>query len=701
MHACRFRASRSAFRVGRGVLMVGGARMGVDVGGTFTDLVAFTADGGLTVRKVPSTPEDPARGMVAALEALRGNGEAGRGKGGGGPFPRPPSPFPVDLLVHGTTVATNTLLERTGARVVLVTTAGFEDLLWLRRQDRAALYDLGRHHPEPLVTRDCVVGVRERMGPDGVVVPLDETDVARTVERVTALAPEVVAVALLFAFRHPAHERALARALERALPGVPVVTSHEVLPVFREYERFATTAAEAFLRPRVGTYVGRAGAEAARCAGGALRVMTSAGGTLAPAAAARRAAALALSGPAGGVVGARLAGLAAGERDLLTLDMGGTSADAGLVLDGAVLSQSGTVVGGVPLALPAVLIETVSAGGGSLAWVDDGGALRVGPRSAGAVPGPACYGRGGDRPTVTDACVVLGWLDPAHPLAGVRVDAAAATRAVATLAPAVGRDAAGTAAGVVAVATAVMARALKRVSVARGVDPRGLTLVPFGGAGPLFGCALADALGMGKVLVPPHPGVLSACGLAAAAERVDRVTSLHRRLAELDPAALAHAFEPVVTGAQAELPAAGVTRFADCRFAGQGYEVSVPAPRDDPAALRDAFLAAHRARYGYADDAGDVEVVNVRAVAERGGIDRLPARDGAHWAGTPGRRRIVVAGRAVDAAVWPLDALPAGLAIAGPAVLAGDDATALVEPGWHGVVHASGAVMVERDGAGV
>ncbi|HXV91053.1 MAG TPA: hydantoinase/oxoprolinase family protein [Gemmatimonadales bacterium] len=653
--------------------------MGVDVGGTFTDLVALTADGGVTVRKVPSTPDDPTKGMVAALDAFR---------------------VPIALLVHGTTVATNALLERTGARVVLVTTAGFEDLLWLRRQDRAALYDLGRHHPEPLVTRDRVVGVRERIGPDGVVVPLDEMEMTRAVARVAALAPEAIAVSLLFAFRHPAHERALALALERALPDVPVVTSHQVLPVFREYERFATTAAEAFLRPRVGAYVERAGAAVARLGTGALRVMTSAGGTLAPAAAARRAAALALSGPAGGVVGARLAGLAAGERDLLTLDMGGTSADAGLVLDGAVLSQSGTVVGGVPLALPAVLIETVSAGGGSLAWVDDGGALRVGPRSAGAVPGPACYGRGGDRPTVTDACVVLGWLDPDHPLAGVRVDAGAATRAVGTLASAVGRDAVGTAAGVVAVATAVMARALKRVSVARGVDPRGLTLVPFGGAGALFGCALADALGMSKVLVPPHPGVLSACGLAAAAERVDRVASLHRPLAALDPAALASAFEPVVADAQAELPGAGVARSADCRFAGQGYEVRVSAPHDDPAALREAFLAAHRARYGYADDAGDVEVVNLRAVAERGGIDRFPVRDAASWSGAPGRRRIAVGGRAVDASVWPLDALPPGVGIAGPAVLAGDDATALIEPGWHGTVHASGAVVIERDGGG-
>jgi N-methylhydantoinase A len=658
--------------------------VGVDVGGTFTDLVAIAPDGGLAVRKVPSTPDDPAHGMIAALDALLS------------------SPIPIDLLVHGTTVATNALLERTGARIVFVTTAGFEDLLWLRRQDRAALYDLGRHHPQPLVARDGVVGVNERAGPDGVVIPLDEAEVRRTVERVIARAPEAVAVALLFAFRHPAHERTLATALARALPGIPVVTSHEVLPVFREYERFATTTAEAFLRPRVGAYVARTGEDVASRTTAPLRVMTSAGGTLAPAAAARRAAALALSGPAGGVVGARLAGLAADERDLLTLDMGGTSADAGLVLDGAVLAEAATVVAGVPLALPAVLIETVSAGGGSLAWVDDGGALRVGPRSAGAVPGPACYGRGGDRPTVTDACVVLGWLDPAHQLAGVRLDAAAANRAVATLAGAVGRDVAGTAAGIVAVAAAVMARALKRVSVARGVDPRGLTLVPFGGAGPLFGCALADALGIHKLLVPPRPGVLSACGLAAAPERVERLASLHRPLAGLDRATLARAFEPVVADVSAELPGAEVTRFAQCRFAGQGYEVTVAAPDDDPGALRRAFVAAHRARYGFADDGGDVEVVNVRAVAERGGIERIPAgaRDGGTWAGTPGTRRISVGGQAMDASVLPLEGLPSGFVVAGPAILAGADATALVEPGWRGAVHPSGAVVIERQEGG-
>src|SRR6266704_4163652 len=277
--------------------------------------------------------------------------------------------------------------------------------------------------------------------------------------------------------------------------------------------------------------------------------MTSSGGTLPPPSAAGRAASLALSGPAGGVVGARLVGATVGLSELLTLDMGGTSADASLVTHGAPVADGGAgggAVAGVPLALPSVLIETVSAGGGSIAWKDDGGALKVGPESAGAVPGPACYGRGGTRPTVTDACLLLGWLDVAHPLAAdVRLDFVAAEAAVATLGRVGRRDAPGVAAGIVEVATAVMARALKRVSLARGVDPRGMALLPFGGAGPLFGCALADALGMSRVIVPPHPGVLSALGLALAPERVDVVASLHRALHELKNGDLAKAFQPL------------------------------------------------------------------------------------------------------------------------------------------------------------
>ncbi len=653
-------------------------RLGVDVGGTFTDLVALDDDGRIEVRKVVSTPEDPSIGLFRAVD------EYGQRA--------------IAALVHGTTIATNALLERRGARIALVATAGFEDLLWLRRQDRADLYDLSRDHPPPLLTRDHVIGASERMGPDGVLVALTDVEMRRVVAAVAALGPEAVAIACLFAFRHPEHERRLAAALRAALPGVPVAASSEILPLFREYERTSTTTAEAYLRPKVSAYVARAEAEVRRRGIEVLRIMTSSGGTLPPTAAAAHAAALALSGPAGGVVGARLAGEAVGCTDLLTLDMGGTSADASLVLGGAALSEGAGVVGGVPLALPAVLIETVSAGGGSVAWVDAGGALKVGPRSAGAVPGPACYGRGGTEPTVTDACVVLGWLDPAHPLADdVRLDREAALGAVATVAAALRRDAGAAASGIVAVATAVMARALKRVSVARGVDPRRMALLPFGGAGPLFGCALADALGMRTIVVPPHPGALSALGLAAAAERVEAVGSLHRRLSDLDAAAIEAGFAPLANRVRGELPGGVLRRVAECRFVGQGYEVPVSVLSAEPALVAEVFRAAHHARFGFADIDAPIEIVNLRVVAEC----EAPALDFRSAATPPpppppARREIVVRGEAVSAEVRSLDALPPGHAIPGPAVLAGGDATALIEPGWLATVHASGALVVER-----
>jgi N-methylhydantoinase A len=592
-------------------------------------------------------------------------------------------------------VATNALLERRGARVVLVATAGFEDLLWLRRQDRAALYDLARDHPPPLVARDDVIGVRERMGPDGVIEALSGAEVTRVIAEVRARAPESVAIALLFAFRHSSHERTLADRLRAALPGIPVAVSHEVLPVFREYERTSTTTAEAYLRPKVSTYVAKTAAASKQRGVRSFRIMTSSGGTLTSEHAAQRAASLALSGPAGGVVGAQMIGEAVRIPDLLTLDMGGTSADASLITRGVALSEGAEAVAGVPLALPAILIETVSAGGGSIAAIDEGGALRVGPRSAGAVPGPACYGRGGTEPTVTDACLLLGWLDPDHRLAdSVHLDRAAAERAVATL----GRNVVRLAAGIVQVAAAVMARALKRVSVARGIDPREMVLLPFGGAGPLFGCALADSLGMTRVVIPPHPGVLSALGLALASERVDLVASLHRRLTDVSPVELADAFRPLLAAAEAALPDGEISRFADCRFAGQGYEIQVPALKDDPAMVESAFLNAHRVRRGHVAAAETIELVNLRVVVERAAppIQQSSAANGDEGA-PPGRREIVTReGEIVRAGVWALGRLTPGAEISGPAILAGSDATALVERGWRGVVHATGAVIVER-----
>lgn len=650
-------------------------RVGVDVGGTFTDLVAVAPDGRITVRKVATTPDDPSQGVWRAVDMLD---------------------HAADVLVHGTTIATNALLQRRGARVVLVATAGFEDILWLRRQDRPALYDLTRHHPPPLIQRGDVVGVNERMGPQGVLDRLTVAEVRRVVKRVGGLKPDAVAVAFLFAFLHAEHERRLTAELRAALPGVAVVASHEVLPVFREFERTSTTTAEAYLRPVVARYVERLGADAARRKVGTLRVMTSSGGTIAPERAAQRAAALALSGPAGGVVGAARVGSAAGHPNLLALDMGGTSADASLILEGVGGLEGPGEVAGVPLALPALLIETVSAGGGSIARVDEGGALKVGPESAGAMPGPACYGRGGDRPTVTDACLILGWLDPGQPLADeVHLDRAAATHALGALGAQLGRDAVGAASAVVEVATAVMARALRRVSVARGVDPRRLALLPFGGAGPLFGCALAHALDMRTVVIPPHAGVLSALGLAAAPERVDVLASFHRGVASLDPASLRLAYQALVADAASQLPDGTPRRLADCRFAGQGYEVTVPVTDDDPQEIARTFRAAHQARYGHASMDAAVEIVNLRVV-----VERAPAAVRFTAGRKPKRalasRDVVVRGTPVSAGIWPLDDLPAGQEIAGPAVLAGRDATALIEPGWRAAVHESGALVLCR-----
>ncbi|HEY6208037.1 MAG TPA: hydantoinase/oxoprolinase family protein [Gemmatimonadales bacterium] len=666
-------------------------RVGVDVGGTFTDLVALREDGAIEVRKVVTTPDDPAVGMFRALDALDGG----------------PPRLPIDLLVHGTTIATNALLEQSGARVVLVTTRGFEDLLWLRRQDRADLYDLARDHPAPLVARRCVVGVAERMGPEGALESLTDAEVARVVAAVRELEPQSVAVAFLFAFRYPEHERRIAAALRAAAPGVPVAASHEVLPLFREFERTSTTVAEAYLRPKVAAHLSRLDRDVRSRGVPALRIMTSAGGTLDPAAAAERAASLALSGPAGGVVGARLVGAAVGFTELLTLDMGGTSADASLVTGGAAVTDGGGGVpgggggsiAGIPIALPSILIESVSAGGGSIARIDDGGALKVGPDSAGAVPGPACYGRGGTRPTVTDACLVLGWLDASSPLAdAVRLDPAAAEGAVAALGPVVGGagEAAGIAGGIVAVATAVMARALKRVSVARGLDPRRMALLTFGGAGPLFGCALADALGIGSIVIPPHPGVLSALGLAAAAERVDVLASFHRPLGQLDAREIGRAYASILMEGARQVPGAACLRFADCRFAGQGYEVTVPVAEDDPRKIADAFRAAHETRYGHRGSGQPIEIVNLRVVALREGpLPRFAATN--RGARAPaGRRAITLNGERLTAGLWPLDDLAPGVTLDGPAVAAGRDATALIEPGWRGTAHRSGALVLER-----
>ena len=524
------------------------AILGIDVGGTFTDAVLFE-DGELRTAKLP-TSAHPEESVVAAARAVRAGS--------------------VERFTHGTTIATNALLERKGARTAFVATAGFEHLLHLRRQNRAHLYRLCADHPAPIVPLERCVGVRERIGPEGVLEALDLASLPQ-------LDADAVAICLLFSFRDPSHEATLAEELRRRLPDAHVVASHEVSPEFREYERACTTAVDAYLGPVLSRYLGSL---VERCAEAGLPeplVMRSSGGVASVREAAAHPAPILVSGPAAGVIGAARVARMAGIENAISLDMGGTSTDVCLIAAGAAARSAARAVGGLPVRLPTVDLHTVGAGGGSLVWRDAGGALRVGPESAGADPGPACYGRGGTRPTVTDANLLLGRL-PERLAGELKLDRDAAARALEKLDPA----------EVIEVVNAEMLLALRVISVERGHDPREFALIAFGGAGPLHACALAEELEIETVLVPAAAGVLSALGLVASDERRDSVRSYVRSLAEAG-----------------KLPAEGE---ADLRYAGQSFELTVPLGAD----LAEAFHRAHEDRYGYSDRERPIELVAVR-----------------------------------------------------------------------------------------
>ena len=525
------------------------AILGVDVGGTFTDAVLLTDENELRTAKIPTAPRQEESVLAAA--AAVGADE-------------------VERFAHGTTVATNALLERKGARTAFVGTEGFEHLLHLRRQNRAELYRLCADHPAPLVPLERCFGVRERTGPDGVIAPLE-------VDSLPEFVAEAVAVCLLFSFRDLDHERAVAAELRRRLPGARVVASHEVSPEFREYERASTTAVDAYLGPVVARYLEGLGEGAAAAGLPEPLVMRSSGGVASLEEAAAHPAVALLSGPAAGTVGAALLACRAGFENAISFDMGGTSTDVSLIVGGRASLAAEREIGGFPLRLPAVDLHTVGAGGGSIVWLDSGGAIRVGPESAGADPGPACYGRGGTRPTVTDANLLLGRL-PAELAGGIELDVKAAARAFDGIDPASALE----------VVNAEMLRALRVVSVERGHDPREFALVAFGGAGPLHACALADELEIGTVLVPAAAGVLSALGLVASDERRDHVVPYVRPLAEVT-----------------DLPGEGE---ADLRYAGQSFELTVPIQDD----LAEAFHRMHEEQYGYADRGRELELVAVR-----------------------------------------------------------------------------------------
>jgi N-methylhydantoinase A/oxoprolinase/acetone carboxylase beta subunit len=594
---------------------VSGLAVGVDVGGTFTDLAAVAPDGSVTAYKVSSTPGDQSEGVENALRRL------------------PEAVGPVATIVHGTTVVTNMLLERTGARVVLCATAGATDLLELRRQERAGLYDLSAQHPPPLVPPKRVVAVDERVAPEGVVRPLTDDTAEDVAARVAALAPDVVAISLLHSYADPTHERRLAAALRHRLPDCDVVCSTDVLPEIREYERTATTTCEAYVRPGVGTYVSHLASRLASAGLPSPSVMSSSGGTAPAAEAARNGASLALSGPAGGVAGAAYIARTLGIDRALTIDIGGTSADVGLVLDGEPLLESGGSVAGVPIALARVLVETVSAGGGSIAWVDDGGALRVGPRSAGARPGPVAFRRGGTQPTVTDAHIALGNIAAATMSDGVELDVGGALAAVDALAAKIGATRRATAEAIIAIVDASMARALRRVSVERGIDPRGCALIAFGGGGPLHACGLAERLGVRSIIVPPYAGVLSALGLAIAPQRYMTTASVMKTTAALRAAALPlAALETSLRSARRNGGTGDVKQFARARYAGQGHELDVEIDATlGPEVIRDRFAARHQARFGFVLER-DVEIVSVRCALTVGGSAvRLARRGRSSW----------------------------------------------------------------------
>lgn len=672
-------------------------RLGVDVGGTFTDVVTVDDGGRIALAKVPSTPRDQSMGVLAGWESLAiATGQ---------------EPGAVVVFAHGTTVATNALLERRGGRTALVTTEGFRDVLEIGRQERASLYDLTRHKAQPLVPRDLRFTVRERMGPDGVVLPLDQASLAAALDAVAAADVEAVAVCLLFGFLHPAHEQAVGAALRERLPGVAVSLSSEVLPEFREYERFSTTVADAYLRPRLGEYLRRLEERSAEAGLPEPLVMQSSGGVADAGVAATHPARFVLSGPAGGVVGAsRVAGLS-GFTDVLTFDMGGTSTDVAPVVGGRMQLTTESVVAGVPLRLPMVDVHTVSAGGGSIAWVDDGGALRVGPRSAGAEPGPACYGRGGTEPTVTDANLLLGALPDGARLGsgdaggddgGVTLRRDLAEAALARLGERLGLSAQDAALGVVRVADTEMVRALRLISVERGLDPRDFALVAFGGAGGLHACALAEDLGCRTVLVPRAAGVLSALGLAISDVRHDHVAAFLRTIdgdgyADLEPA-LASAFEDLEATARAALDHARLERFADLRYAGQSFELTVPG--STASELEAAFHGAHERRYGHRIDDEPVEIVSVRVVATQAGAVPDLREAGAVVGGEAGpaeTREVLLPGGAVVAVVHHRTAMGTGARVAGPAVVEFPEATCLVRPEWSGEVDEVGTLVLRRE----
>jgi N-methylhydantoinase A len=676
------------------------ARIGVDVGGTFTDVVTVS-DGRASVIKVPSTPETPAEAVLDGVEAgvERGGIDAGS----------------VGAFVHGTTVATNAVLEGEWAKTALLTTEGFRDALEIGRQDRPDPYDIDARKPDPIVPRDRRYGIEERLNERGeVLTPLLESSVQNAIKALPE-SVESVAVSFLFAFENDDHERRTRELLE-AETDLPVSVSSEVLPEIREYERTLATALDAALSPVMASYLGALEtriADAGVPAG--VTVMGSNGGSMAAEKAREEPVRTLLSGPAAGVQGAAHVASLAGISDAITMDMGGTSCDASLVTGGEPVVSTEVTVGPYPVPVPMVDVHTIGAGGGSIAWVDEGGALRVGPRSAGADPGPICYGRGGTEPTVTDAHFLLGRLDPGRFDAGFEADPDAVRAGVEEhVAEPMDTSVEEAAAGMVDVANANMERALRVVSVERGHDPRDLGLVAFGGAGPLHAAELAAALDVPRVLVPQAAGALSALGLLASDTLYDYGTSHVRDWESIEPAAIEEIFATFEARGRERLAEEGVPadmrgfeRALEVRYAGQAFDLTVDVPDsiDDDAleTVSERFHERHETRYGHASPGESLELTAVRLRA-RGRVDApdLRVKGGDDLDSARRETRGVRFGSDVDGArdgreavVYDGDRLPVGATIEGPAVVEGSESTVVVPPGSTGERDDRGTLHLE------
>ena len=677
--------------------------VGVDIGGTFTDLVGCV-DGRIVTAKTSTTPADPTRGVANSLD-LAGSKLS-----------------EISEVLHGATIAINTVLERKGAATALVTTKGFRDVYAIGRGNRIEAFNLNFHRPKPLVPRDLTFEVAERVNAEGrVLTALDEGAVEALAVQLKSSAIEAVAVCFLHAWSNPDHERRAGEILRRALPGVFVTLSHEILRELREYERTSTTVLNAYVGPRVSKYLGTLESYLKGAGfGGRLHLMRSNGGVMGLAHATAQPVSMMESGPVAGMIAAGALARHLGIEHAIGFDMGGTTAKSSLIVNGEAAIEEGYVIGdpasGQPMQLPVVDIVEVGAGGGSIAWVDEAGGLHVGPRSAGADPGPACYARGNDWPVVTDADLVLGRINPGRFLGGkMQLDMAAAERAIeAKIAGPLGLGVKEAALGIAQIADAAMSLSVRAVSVNKGVDPRDTTMIAFGGAGPLHALALAREIFIPRVIIPKLPGNFSALGMLMAWWRQDFVRTLVGRIGALEPALVTQVFDELARNGKIEAARDGIGKdmaqlrfYADLRYVGQEHalQIAVEGPHaltDNLDALRRLFHAEHDKRYGQAAIEESLEIVNVRLVVTAARTDRLAE----NWLTAPWtaegtieeRKRDVIFGdaaRPVPTRILWRPALPVGFTLEGPAVIEEPNSTILIHPGDRVMVGESGHLVVD------